>query len=77
MEWRYLYREEHSEPMSSKPKYRAEKHGKKWYAMRGAEIASEPYKTKREAETASIRVFASDWHYINLCHRLGQPEPNA
>jgi hypothetical protein len=49
--------------MAKKPKYRAEKIANKWYAMRGEEIASEAYRTKREAIRASILREAADLRY--------------
>ena len=53
-----------------KPKYRAEKHDGKWYAMRGEEIASDAYRTKREAVRALILREASDFWYEDMVYRL-------
>jgi hypothetical protein len=45
------------------PKYRAEKIGRRWYAMRGEEIISEALKTRREAESVANKQFCADWYF--------------
>ena len=54
-----------------KPKYRAEKIGRSWFAMRGEEKISGPLKTKREAASVASRQLNADWRYV--C-RWGAPE---
>lgn len=49
--------------MTNEPKYRAEKIGRQWYAMRGNEQASQGFKTKREAETETTKRMISDLAY--------------